>query len=182
MDLAALIISAVAVLFSGAAFGWKVAEWLMSAGRARCYLMHGAQNDLMSISALVGRDGRPRTSEVEQLATVAEVVGADALGVEVHNVGRSPLIVKNFAVVIEGAKMTFGPAGNATGPALPHTIHPGDAESWWMPMHVVMAAAYAAYDGAPPPEVRAHMTITTPQRQVIRTKRSMTLTPGSSPQ
>lgn len=155
---------------------WQVAVWRLAPGRARCLLLHGALNAYGGVSGPVGKDGKPRTADLE-LSAAQGYGGAEVLGIEVHNVGRAPLKVTSYSAVIEGTGISLSPMGDAVGPDLPHTIDPGDSAQWWSHMTSIKEAAWVAYEGRVPTTARAHMKITTAQRQEARTPHAIRLTP-----
>lgn len=104
--------------------GWQVVTWVMSAGRARCFLIRADGIDEAAVERVIGKRAKGHTSFI---------------GIEVHNVGRAPLVVRHHGYRVKAWKRLFkrrdhGRMGSdALGPRLPHTIPPGDAARWWTP-------------------------------------------------
>lgn len=131
MDVAALIIAVLALVIAAGSLSWQITQWLLSAGRARCVLVRAAGvEDVMKRVVGAGAEGY-----------------SSFIGVEVHNIGRAPLVVKHYGYGprwprkgLRRRVRGMGPMGWELGPALPHTIPPGDGATWWTPEDIVRAS------------------------------------------
>ena len=128
---AALIVSAVSLLIAGLSLGWQVAQWLLSAARARATLLYGAIGSGGVYVEQVGRKGQ--RYDLPALRSQG-ASGPEVLGVKVTNHGRASLVVENVSVKAKGGGMSLTPIGDRIGPELPHRIEPGANATWYTPM------------------------------------------------
>lgn len=141
MDFAALLVAVVGLAVAALSLGWQIASWLLSAGRVRPRLRHGILTPGGLFSALVTESGAPA-----DLASITEqgFIGSEVLAVQVANIGRGPVTVERFEVVLRGGKVSFVPHGDAIGPALPTRMEPGTSETWMVKMETVRAFVHAS--------------------------------------
>lgn len=62
----------------------------------------------------------------------------------VINIGRAPVVIERYSVVLEGAGPSFTPMGDAIGASLPHELQPGRSETWYAEMESVRALVSSA--------------------------------------
>jgi hypothetical protein len=127
----ALIVSAVSLLVAGLSLGWQVAQWLLSAARAKAVLLHGVLGPGGAYVGPVLREGRAH--DVQSLRTQG-ATGPEVVGVKVTNHGRAPLVVEGVAVKMHGSGMSLVPIADRIGPELPCRIEPGANATWYTPM------------------------------------------------
>ena len=97
------------------------------------------------------------------------------LGIEVHNVGRAPLVVTRYEAVMEPKSLSLAPVADAFEFTLPHSMAPGDSAQWWVRMDEVRATAHAATGAVVEQVTGAHMKVTTALRKETRTMTSIRL-------
>lgn len=154
---AADVIGVLGFAVAALSLGWQITAWFMSAGRARCVLASAVGIDDDAVERAIG-------TRVEGFKSF--------IGVEVHNIGRSPLVVRNYGYGLIPQRRLFGRSAPWTfgwdiGPALPHTIPPGDAALWWTPTEIVRSRL--------PDGSVIQMRIVTAHGRVVRSKNSYTL-------
>ncbi|MER6970552.1 hypothetical protein ABT304_05815 [Nocardioides sp. NPDC000445] len=138
MPLAAFILGLLSLIVASLALGWNIYAWHRSIGRARC-----------EVTVASGFDEEC----VERIIRVPAKGHTEFVGVEVHNVGRAPLVVRDYYVVpdeppqgrlsrfksIISREPTFKFRVGITwrrwrfGPDLPFSIDPGTFATWWTP-------------------------------------------------
>jgi hypothetical protein len=153
VSLAALIVAIAGVVLSSLALGWQIASWLLTAGRVRLTLKHGALTGAMSYL----KDVRRGPARAADLSLDPGAAATEVLAVVVRNVGRLPVTVERYGAELWGAAgsgslirrasptrlLALQPIGDAIGPGLPHRLEPGTSETWLIRMDDVRAAVYA---------------------------------------
>lgn len=174
MPLAAFILGLLSLTVALLALGWNIGAWLMSAGRARCLLLIGISNGQSIVFAPVEKSGYVDPERIDRLADQGFGFGGPKLlGVEVHNIGRSPLVVSRYEAVIEPKSVSLSPMAGSLGPALPYSIAPGDSAQWWISMNEIGATAKSATGVLVDEVTGVHMQVTTALRKEVRTKTSL---------
>lgn len=141
MAVLTLAIAALGLLIACLSFGWQIASWLLDGRRVKLVLKHGAMGRGGAALGNIKRDGRP--------LDLSKVRGegftdTDVLAVTVINIGRSPVVIERYSVVLEGAGLSFTPMGDAIGASLPHELQPGRSETWYAEMDSVRALVSSA--------------------------------------
>lgn len=174
MPLAAFILGLLSLTVALLALGWNIGAWLMSTGRARCILLIGVSNGQSIVFSPVGKNGRVNPADIDRMADQGfRFVGPKLLGVEVHNVGRAPLVVSRYTAVIEPKSLSLSPVADSLGPTLPHSIAPGDSAQWWISMNEIGATATTAAGVLIDEVTGVHMMVSTALRKDVRTKTSL---------
>lgn len=125
----AILISSAALLVSGSSLGWQVAQWLLSGGRPKAVLLHGVLDGSAALSGPVARGGE--RIDVGNLRRQG-YEGPEALGLQVTNHGRAPIVVDRVTIRARGGVMSFVPIGVLIGAELPHKVEPGANNSWYV--------------------------------------------------
>lgn len=123
----ALALSIVGAVTAALSLGWQVASWSLDGRRVRVRLLHGAIGPQGTATGPVGRDGKPRDLKAINLEGFTK---KEVIGIAVTNVGRAPVRVDRYEVVLVRGGFSFFPLGNAIGPTLPHRLAPGETEVW----------------------------------------------------
>lgn len=124
----ALLISALSLVIAGASLGWQVAQWLLSAGRARAVLMHGMLHGDGAFVGPVRKDGMG--FDLADLRRQG-FEGTAVVGIQVTNHGRAPVFVEGVKLAPRGGVMRFVPIAELHGPDLPHRLEAGTNASWY---------------------------------------------------
>jgi len=141
VDVLTLAIAALSLLIACLSLGWQIASWLLDGRRVKLVLKHGAMGRGGAALGEIKRDGRPR--DLSQVLGEG-FTGTDVLAVTVINIGRAPVVVERYSVVLEGAGLSFTPMGDAIGASLPHELQPGRSETWYAEMGSVRALVSSA--------------------------------------
>jgi hypothetical protein len=129
MALAAVLISALALVVGALALGWQIASWTLDGRRTRVVARFGLRVAGGVLAAPLKKDGTPMDFST---AHVPGGLGAELLGVEVSNMSRSARVrVESVAATVDGGP-SFDPQGTALGKPLPHWLEAGETESWYM--------------------------------------------------
>ncbi|MGH9250867.1 MAG: hypothetical protein ACRD0W_15280 [Acidimicrobiales bacterium] len=138
---------AIAILAFGLAVGslvWQFALYRLTGGRVKLEpiqgLAHISGSDLISYPA----GGLPPDS-LERLA--ARGYSRRVIGVTVRNVGRLPVTITGWSLVIAPTGALYRPLGAALGPPLDHRLEQGSSATWAADSAVVRAAASAQLKG-----------------------------------
>lgn len=176
MPLAAFILGLLSLTVALLALGWNIGAWLMSAGRARCFLLIGVSNGSAIVFNQVGSDGQVNSEAIDLMSGQGfGFGGAKLLGIEVHNIGRAPLVVSSYEAVIDPKSLSLSPMADSMGPTLPYSIPAGDSAKWWIGMDQVAATASTASGTLVDQVTGVHMKVTTALRKEVRTKASLRL-------
>jgi hypothetical protein len=154
MTVASFVLSAVALLVSGSAFGWQVLSWFLSGGRVKVNLLQGAvgrEGILIAPSMTAETMGQLRRQGYEDPAVI----------VEVHNAGRLPVYVQQWKLSTD--QTDYLPTGGFLhGPPLPHKIEAGERVSWalhgWQVDQLIAATRLLASNDELP-EIVADVTL-----------------------
>lgn len=123
MDVAALIVSFLALLFSAASVVYTRRQ---TARRVRVKALWGRMTD-DGANVLVSTDRGTQDA-------VAEGFTRPCRGVEVQNIGALPVTVEQWSVAIDEVIVTPGLGGDwCQGPELPHQLPAGASARWIMP-------------------------------------------------
>lgn len=145
MEVLTLAIAALGLLIACLSFGWQIASWLLDGRRIKLVLKHGALGREGAVLGEIKRDGRPHDLSKYRREGFD---GADVLAVTVINIGRAPVVVERYSVLLEGTGISFTPMGEAIGASLPHELQPGRSETWYAKMDIVrdLISSAAAID------------------------------------
>jgi len=127
----ALIVSAVSLLVAGLSLGWQVAQWLLSAARAKATLMYGVMGADGGFVGQVARDGQP--SDLQEIRQQG-IDHPEVLGVRVSNHGRASLLIDGVVARTRGGTVTLTPIDGLVGPSLPYRIEPGANADRYVPI------------------------------------------------
>lgn len=164
-----LLIAALSLILSGLSLGWQIAQWLLSAGRAKATLMHGMMQGPGAYVGAVGKTGKG--FDLKNLKRQG-IDGVEVIGIQVTNHGRSPVAVEAVSVSPLGGSMQFLPAGQCVGPDFTHVIEPGTNASWYVPADRAIALAEASRQVAHEDVKAVYMTATLGTGKTVRTPRS----------
>lgn len=135
----ALLVSALSLILAALALGWQIAQYLLSAGRPKATLLHGLVSSSEAYSGPVRADGRG--FDLDGLRRQG-MSGFEAVGIQVTNHGRAPVIIESVKLLPRGGAMSLTPIGERVGPDLPHKLEPGANASWFLDLgHAVRLAA-----------------------------------------
>lgn len=151
----ALLISAVSLLLAGLSLGWQIAQWLLSAGRAKATLMHGLMQGSGAYVGPVGKAGRP--FDLDKLRRQG-VDGPAVVGIQVVNHGRAPLSVERVSLCTRGGAMQFVPVDDVLGPGLPYRLEPGTNASWYVTEDSAGRLAHSSREALGEPVTGVYMT------------------------
>ncbi|WP_406025969.1 hypothetical protein OH802_05820 [Nocardioides sp. NBC_00850] len=164
MDDTADIIGVLGFALATVSLIWQVAQWFLAVGRARCFLVRAFGTEEV-LPGVLGVDPEGHSSFI---------------GVEVHNIGRAPLVVRYYGVVpefpperslLKRFKFKMGWSGWRYGPDLPHAINAGDSATWWVPLEQVRDQTSTTV----PTVTRVRMRIITAHGRAVMTKDSYEL-------
>lgn len=128
----ALLVSALSLVLAALALGWQIAQYLLSAGRPKAKLLHGLVSSTEAYSGPVRADGRGLDLDGLRRQNMS---GFEAVGIQVTNHGRAPVIVENVKLLPRVGAMSFIPIGERVGPDLPYKLEPGANASWFLGLH-----------------------------------------------
>lgn len=141
MEILTLAIAALGLLVACLSFGWQIASWLLDGRRVKLVLKHGAMGRGGAALGTIKRDGR--ASDLTQVRGEG-FTGTDVLAVTVINVGRAPVVIERYSVVLDGTGLSFTPMGDAIGESLPHELQPGRSGRWYAEIDSVRALISSA--------------------------------------
>ena len=173
MDLAALLVACLSLVVASLALGWQVAAWHMDGPRVRLRLKQGLAGNGGVASSTVGRGGQLR-----DMRTMREQGwrGPDLVGVEVTNLGRSRVQVKNTSIGLRRGGMSASfPGGNPWSPPLPHWIEPGTTETWYVELDAAATLVNTTRDVVDKSAGGVHMTVELGNGRTIRTRQFLRL-------
>lgn len=135
----ALLVSALSLVLAALALGWQIAQYLLSAGRPKATLLHGLVSASEAYSGPVRADGKG--FDLDGLRRQG-MGGFEAVGIQVTNHGRAPVIIESVKLLPRGGAMSLIPIGERVGPDLPHKLEPGANTSWFLDLdHAVPLTA-----------------------------------------
>jgi hypothetical protein len=134
---AAIVIATASAGISAASVTWQVTSWKLSAGRLKVSLLHGVSTGTGYVASPITRDGRPQTRVADQ----GWISGPSALGIEVVNVGRSPVTLMRYGARDRGHGISYAPIRDFDGPSFPHRLAPGEGATWLLPPGAIPAIA-----------------------------------------
>lgn len=125
----ALPISALSILLAALSIGWQIAQYLLSAGRPKATLLHGLVSPSEAHSGPVPADGKGLNLDGLREQGVS---GFEAVGIQVTNHGRAPVVIESVKLLPRGGAMMLIPIGERVGPELPYKLEPGANASWFL--------------------------------------------------
>lgn len=125
----ALIISALSLVLAALSIGWQIAQYLLSAGRPKATLLHGLVSESEAYSGPVRPDGRG--FDIDGLRSQG-LTGFEAVGIQVTNHGRAPVIIESVKLHPRGGAMSLIPVRERVGPDLPYKLEAGANASWFL--------------------------------------------------
>ncbi|MHC6176198.1 phosphoribosylamine--glycine ligase [Glutamicibacter endophyticus] len=125
----ALIISLLSLVIAALSIGWQIAQYLLSAGRPKATLLHGLVSSAAAYTGPVGSDEKKRSLDglLQQ-----GISGVEAIGIQITNHGRAPVIIEKITLFPRGGTMSLVPLGELIGPDLPYKLEPGANSSWYV--------------------------------------------------
>jgi hypothetical protein len=127
-------VSIVALALSALSLGWQGATWLLTGGRVKVELRVGAMHQSGSglIHTSVANWAHAWSDhEAEQGYRHPVIV------VQVRNVGRLPITVTEWSVMVQPSNTAFRPLADSIGPAMPYRMEPGTEETWALELAAV---------------------------------------------
>jgi hypothetical protein len=169
MQIATFVVAVYAAVVATAALAWQGALYLLTGGRVRVEMRLGA----------MGRGGMfhcdPENFTVQQLERMqSQGYTKPVLIVFVRNVGRLPVSVESWHVET-GVKISLRPLAETVGPDLPHTLQPGQSESWAVGLAFVLDSVKTAvdvFDGVTQESVRITPAVSLGDGRTIRAAQS----------
>lgn len=166
----ALLISAVSLLLAGLSLGWQIAQWLLSAGRAKVVLMHGLVQGAGAFVGPVGKSGSP--FDLDKLRRQG-IDGPPVVGIQVINHGRAPLSVERVSLCTRGGVMQFVPIGDVLGPELPYRLEPGTNASWYVTEDNAARLAHSSRQALGEPVTGVYMTAQLGTGKTVKTPHTL---------
>lgn len=125
----ALVISLLSLVIAALSIGWQIAQYLLSAGRPKATLLHGLVSTSTAFTGPVGTDEKKRS--IEGLLNQG-ISGVEAVGIQITNHGRAPVIIEKITLFPRGGTMSLVPLRELLGPDLPYKLEPGANSSWYV--------------------------------------------------
>lgn len=166
----ALLISTLSLVIAGASLGWQVAQWLLSAGRARAVLMHGMLHGAGAFVGPVRKDGSGYDLKILHRQGFE---GIAVVGIQVTNHGRAPLFVEGVSLAPRGGVMRFVPMAELHGPDLPHRLEAGTNASWYTSTDHAVTLAASSRDVLREKVSGVYMTAQLGTGNTVETKRTL---------
>lgn len=160
MVVASFVFSAVALLLSGAAFGWQLLSWFLNGGRIVVTISTG----------VVGHGGIthiPRLTKkvLDQLRAQGHT-GPVVCVIEVHNRGRTPVYIQQ--VGIAAGPMTYLVFKPIHGPNLPCKVEPGQPLTWAIHSREALNMRALAVQANAAPDVKAFAQLGTGKKRYTK--------------
>jgi hypothetical protein len=140
MTVATLVIAVVGLVLSAVSVTWQVLQHRLSGPRVRVELLWGGIGGGRVVTGPIRgtldsfAGGFPNSQAVEPIAAVRG-----------RNIGRLPVDVTAFAVEFDGGHSVGFPGWNLN-PTSPHTLKPGSAVVFYLPLNLVDATIRAGHD------------------------------------
>ncbi|GAA1718157.1 phosphoribosylamine--glycine ligase [Dietzia cercidiphylli] len=166
----ALLISALSILLAALSIGWQIAQYLLSAGRPKATLLHGLVSHSEALSGPVTANGKGL--DVRRLREQA-LGGFEAVGIQVTNHGRAPVIIESVKLRPRGGVMTLIPISERIGPDLPHKLEPGANASWFLGYDHAVRLAEASREVLKENVSGVYMTAQLGTGNTIKTRRTL---------
>lgn len=167
---AALLISAVSLLLAGLSLGWQIAQWLLSAGRAKATLMHGLVQREDPYVGPVAKNGSP--FDLAKLRRQG-IDGPSVVGIQVVNRGRAPLSVERVSLCTRGGTLQFVPIGDVRGPALPYRLAPGTNASWYVSEDNALRLVNSSREALGEPVIGVYMSAQLGTGKTVKTPQTL---------
>lgn len=166
----ALLISALSILLAALSIGWQIAQYLLSAGRPKAALLYGVGSRSEVVSVPVPANGKRL-----DLSGLREqgLGGFEAVGIQVTNHGRAPVIIESVKLLPRGGAMTFLPISERVGPDLPHKLEPGANASWFLSYDHAVRLAEASRQVLREDVNGVYMTAQLGTGKTIKTRRTL---------
>lgn len=166
----ALLISALSLVLAALALGWQIAQYLLSAGRPKATLIHGLVSASEAYSGPVRADGKG--FDLDGLRRQG-MGGFEAVGIQVTNHGRAPVIIESVKLLPRGGVMSLTPVGERVGPDLPHKLEPGANASWFLDLDHAGTLAAASREVLKERISGVYMTAQLGTGKTIRTRQTL---------
>lgn len=166
----ALLISALSLALAGLSLGWQVCQWLLSAGRPKATLLHGLVNGSSAYFGPVKPSGVG--FDLQNLRQQG-VDGFEAVGIQITNHGRAPVIVESVKLRPRGGVMQFVAIEERIGPELPHTLVPGSNASGFIDAERASTLAYVSRETLKENVTGVYMTAQLGTGKSIKTRRTL---------
>jgi hypothetical protein len=151
--------SALALILSGAAFGWQVLSWFLTGGRIKIEFKAGA----------IGPPGITTMSKVSraEISSLRRQGYNDIAGViEIHNKGRMAAFVDK--VGIETGDALFRDTEPASGKELPYKLEAGERAKWAIRGWSIDSAQASTQVDERAPSVRAFVMLSSGKRRISK--------------
>ncbi|MFC0674569.1 phosphoribosylamine--glycine ligase [Brachybacterium hainanense] len=166
----ALLVSALSLVLAALALGWQIAQYLLSAGRPKATLLHGLVSPSGVYSGTVRADGNG--FDLGGLRGQG-TSGFDAVGIQVTNHGRAPVIIESVKLLPRGGAMSLVPVGERVGPDLPHKLEPGANASWFLDLDHAARLAAASREVLKERVSGVYMTAQLGTGRTVRTRQTL---------
>ena len=170
----ALLISALSLVLACLSLGWQICQWLLSAGRPRATLLHGLVSSSGAYIGPVKTDGAG--FDLNNLRSQG-IDGIEAVGIQVTNHGRSPVVIEGVRMLLRGGVMHFIPISERIGPELPYKLEPGSNASWYMDVKYATTLARTSRDVMKEDVSGVYMTAQLGTGRAIKTRRTLRVWP-----
>lgn len=127
LTIATFVVAVVAAVMSALALGWQILNYKLTGGRVKIELqlggMHPSRRSMVSGSAAEQREGWEQGVARAGFPVLI-------IGVEVVNVGRLPVTIREWGLVASPGGLAYVPIGESTGPDRPFKLEAGTHQTW----------------------------------------------------